>query len=151
MRFFAVGCFNTGLDFFLFNVLLLGFGAPIIIATTTSVTVGITCSYFLNHRIVFRHKHNPTFKKYLHFLAITGFSVIIIQNVVIWAVTHLVHVQEGQGITVLGHFIAAETIEVNIAKVMAVAIGMFWNFLLYKYVVFRGQSEADAEEELSVA
>lgn len=120
------------------------------VATTVSVAIGITCSYFLNHRIVFQHKHNPTFKKYLHFFAITGFSVIIIQNVTIWLVTHLVHVDPNAGINIAGHFISAQTLEVNAAKVVAVLIGMCWNFTLYKYVVFRNNPQ-DTEDELTVA
>lgn len=147
-RFVTVGCFNTLLDFTLLNILTAVVGLPTLVANTVSVSIGITASYLLNHYVVFRHSGKPTLKNYARFFVITGVSVIGIQNLVIYTVSHLIVVQPGQGATVMGHFISGETIELNVAKALAVLMGMAWNFLLYKYVIFKDDPNTSEPEEM---
>lgn len=141
IRFLAVGCFNTVLDFILLNILFGLVGLPQLVSNTISVTIGITISYFLNHKIVFRHNSKPALKNYLRFFVITGFSAILIQNLVIYTVMKVIPVSEEVTVNIVGFTIAAKVLELNIAKVMAVLTGMSWNFLLYKYVVFKNEDE----------
>jgi putative flippase GtrA len=44
VRFLLAGLLNTGLDFVLLNLLILGAGMPVLAANLVSVTVGITSS-----------------------------------------------------------------------------------------------------------
>jgi len=145
IRFLAVGCFNTALDFILLNILFGLVGFPQLVANTISVTIGITISYFLNHKIVFRHKDKPGIKNYLRFFVITGFSAIIIQNLTIYLVTKALPVSESTTIQIAGFSIAATVLELNIAKVVAILAGMSWNFLLYKHVVFKDDTKEHEE------
>ena len=152
VRFGVVGCFNT-----LFDALLLLFffkilGIPSIAANTLAVAISVSMSYVLNHKVVFRYDKGYSFTNYLKFFAITGFSSIIIQDFVIYIVTeHLWVVSEATNIMILGRQFELKTLELLAAKGFAVGIGMIWNFLLYKYVVFRGHKPHDEADELTIA
>jgi len=137
VRFFCIGSFNAALDFTILNVMVSLVKAPTLLANTVSVSISITVSYFLNHRIVFRHRERRNLKNYLHFFAVTGFSALAIQNLVIGAITHLAKVPATRVAHIASFNLPARTLELNLAKVVAVAIGMVWNYLLYKYVVFK--------------
>lgn len=136
VRFAAVGISNTALDFTLLNILVVGLGMPALVGNALSVSICILVSYYLNHYFVFQHKQRWSGKSLGLFIGVTGFSSIIIQSLVIWSVGLLVQL-------VPRTFIAAQVLnrhhalEMNLAKAAAVGTGMVWNFLLYKYVVFR--------------
>lgn len=152
VRFFFVGCFNFLLDIGMLNVLTAVFGLKVLIANSISVSIGITASYFLNHRIVFRHQQEYSLKTYGKFFAVTGFSAIVIQDFIIEVLApKIVKVRSGETVQVLGRAIPAHTIELNIAKIIAVAIGMVWNFLLYKYIVFQDKKGSDSADKIIVA
>jgi putative flippase GtrA len=136
MRFLVVGSLNTLLDFTILNLIILATGAAPLLANSISVTVGITISYFLNHKIVFRHHTSPQFKNYLFFLLTTGASVLVIQNTVIYFFTNNISIFPPSLFSVPGLRINHHVVEVNVAKALAVMVGMVWNFLLYKHFVF---------------
>lgn len=135
-RFLVVGCLNTGLDFLLLNTIVFVFGIYPLVANTISVTLGITISYVLNHKFVFRSDEEISLRKYITFFAVTGFSSIVIQNSIIYGF-------EAVGRMHFGHLILMSDIansnafRLNVAKATAVLIGMVWNFVFYKFVVFR--------------
>lgn len=108
-----------------------------------SVSVGITLSYFLNHFIVFRHKHKPTKKLFAKFFVVTGFSVILIQTTVIYLTrpiyAHLI--QSSSNATLLHD---EKSITLNLAKLTAILVGMVWNYILYSKFVFKN---APVDEE----
>lgn len=120
------------------NIMLVLLKFPLLVANTISVTIGISISYFLNHLVVFQEVKRPTLKGYAHFFLITGFSVLCIQNIVISVTTHFIH-----SMTIFGTITLSETIIINLAKAFAVVIGMIWNFLLYKHVVFRQRGTSE--------
>lgn len=151
IRFAVVGCFNTVLDFTILNILVGIIRLPMLLSNTVSVTVCISVSYLLNHYIVFRQSQKPSLQNYAKFFAITGISVILVQNTVLYIIDHSFTMKPGQGLTVLGHFVLGKTIELNAAKVAAVLFGMAWNFLLYKYVVFKTKDSTSSESEEMLA
>jgi putative flippase GtrA len=152
VRFMVVGCFNTVLDT---SILLFGYkilGLNELIANTISVSIAITVSYFLNHRIVFRYHEHYSLKRYLHFFAVTGISIILIQDLIIYLATKVFWPVSTSRITViLGHSWSLKTIELLGAKIAAVLIAMVWNFLLYKYIIFKHKDIVDESEEIVVA
>lgn len=151
VRFFFVGSFNFLLDIVMLNIFISVFGLRVLVANSLSVSIGITASYFLNHRIVFRHPQNYSLKAYGKFFVVTGFSAIIIQDFIIGVLApRVVRVHPGEMVGMFGHSVPAQTIELNVAKIVAVAIGMVWNFLLYKYIVFRHNETADRDDEIIV-
>jgi putative flippase GtrA len=150
LRFLCVGVLNTILDFTLLNILYEIVGLSILVANTISVSIGITISYFLNHRVVFRHSQQTSLTSYGHFFLITGISVLIVQNLVIYIVTHLFKVGSTATTEIMSINIKTTTLELNISKAIAVVIGAVWNYLLYKFIVFPSDTEDNMADEILV-
>ncbi len=142
-RFLIVGGFNTVLDFTMLNIMFVLLKFPLLVANTISVTIGISISYFLNHIVVFQEIKKPTLKGYAHFFLITGFSVLCIQNVIITLITHVYLAHSIRHVTIIGTLTLSTAIVINFAKAIAVIVGMVWNFLLYKHVVFRRKNTSE--------
>lgn len=145
VRFVMTGTFNTGFDFLMLNTLVFILGAYPLIANTISVTIGITLSYILNHKFVFRSPDKLSFRKYITFFAITGFSSLVIQNSIIYGFQIASEMQFGAGVPMLSWVMETDVIRLNIAKATAVLAGMVWNFTLYKFVVFRKSKQPATE------
>ncbi|USN95906.1 MAG: GtrA family protein [Candidatus Nomurabacteria bacterium] len=139
-RFICVGFFNTTLDFLLLNLLAFVAHIPVLVANVVSVCVGVVVSYYLNHIFVFRHHSPPSLQSFAKFFIVTGISVVVVQTVVIAIMTpiymnllhSLLNLVSSFGLDGYEHQLA-----VNMAKVTAVLVGMFWNYILYSKTVFR--------------
>lgn len=155
VRFLLAGGLNTGLDFLFLNILVFLFNALPLVANTISVIIGITISYFLNHYFVFKSTETVTLKKYFMFFLATGFSSLIIQSVIILGFAAFFQTDFSRSLFVVSDSPMTEFVELNIAKAVAVVIGMVWNFLIYKYFIFKDRTasvptaseEADDSEE----
>lgn len=150
-RFVCVGGFNTILDLVMLNILVLLVGLPVLVANTISVTIGITISFFLNRRFVFQQpRANATKKQFAYFFIVTGASVLLIQNIVIYIVEQILGVRDIGFHGLLGVIgldsISNRAINLNVAKALAVLVGMVWNFTLYSRVVFTSKSEREPAE-----
>lgn len=156
VRFLLAGAVNTGLDFLLLNALTLAFGLPTLLANSITVTIGITISYLLNHFFVFRHPEPISFARYAKFFAVTGFSSLVLQNVIIFLFELLFESQFGNSLLLFAGPQGQRVIELNVAKATAVLIGLIWNYSFYRLVVFRrpaaapgaGHDQADAGTRL---
>lgn len=144
VRFLVAGSVNTGIDFLLLNVMTLALGAPVLVANTISVVFGICISYVLNHFFVFRYPEPVTMRTFLRFFAVTGFSSLVLQNVVIWLFELLFGTSFGRSLLILGNDAANDILAINVAKAAAVFLGLVWNFLFYRFVVFRSTPSAAA-------
>jgi len=150
VRFVMTGFFNTGLDFVLLNIMVFLLGAYPLVANTITVLIGITISYVLNHRFVFRNKSKLSIRKYAAFLAVTGFSSLIIQNSIIYCFELAGSSGFLFSIPPVEFILGNDALRLNIAKACAVLVGMVWNFTLYKFVIFRKKehpTEADVETD----
>lgn len=119
------------------NILVGLGGLPVLVANTISVSIGITISYFLNHRFVFRHQQKYSFGSYIRFFLGTGVGVIVIQNIVLFIAGKTGFAHSANSVHLLLINVSDRTFALNIAKALAVVVGMVWNFLFYKYVIFR--------------
>jgi len=137
LRFLITGFFNTGLDFLLLNTMVFFFGTYPLVANTISVSIGITISYILNHKFVFRSGEQLSLRKYVTFFAITGFSSLVIQNSIIYGFEVASKTSFGHSIVLVSAVMNSDALRLNVAKAVAVLIGMVWNFMFYKFVVFR--------------
>lgn len=146
VRFILVGIFNTCLDFLLLNILTFMGDLNVLVANSTSVFIGITVSYFLNHVFVFRSKEPLSFRKYLTFFAVTGVSSLVIQNLIIYGASVVTESSLNHSLFIVRQLAEHRQIELNVAKALAVGVGMVWNFLLYKYVVFKVSAKEPAIE-----
>ncbi|WP_082481023.1 GtrA family protein [Rathayibacter sp. Leaf299] len=147
VRFLAAGSVNTAIDFVLLNIMTLALGAPVLIANSVSVVFGICLSYVMNHFFVFRYPDRVTVKRFLQFFAVTGFSSLVIQNVIIWLFEMLFGTSFGRSLLFLGSDADNNVLAINFAKAVAVFAGLVWNFAFYRLVVFRsnrGSSMDDA-------
>ena len=150
VRFACIGVINTLTDAAILNVLVFVFGVKLLIANVISASVSIIISYFWNHYIVFQKEHQLSLRMFLKFVIVTGLSIVAIQSAVIYIAQHIFTLSEISKLTGL-HGTHVEFIQVDGAKIAAVLIGMVWNFLLYKYVVFRHHDASDAADLITVA
>lgn len=144
-RFATVGVFNTLFDLSMLNFLAFVVHLPYLVANLISASISMTVSYFLNHHIVFRHKEEHSLKKFVYFFAITGTGILAIQSIVIYVVMqiltpHYNTVNQLIHDTHLEQF-SVHAFDLNIAKIIAVLVTMTWNFLLYRFLVFKHSEE----------
>ncbi len=133
-KFVVVGLLNTTIDFAILNILtfLSGItqGAGVVLLNTVSFTAATTNSYFLNKRWTFRDKAtDKEEKKFFQFISISIVGAIINGTVVFLITTYAK--------PLFGSFGFTDQLWVNIAKVFATGIALVWNFLGYKFIVFK--------------
>jgi mannosyltransferase len=122
VRFGIVGVINTVVDFSIFNTLVIILGWPIIPSNIIAATTAMIVSFFLNKKTVFRSQQGSSIQIVLFFVfTLTG--IWIVQNGVISLVYPL-----------LGSLPVA--LKLNLVKVLAVIIGLLWNYASYSTVVF---------------
>lgn len=123
-RYLVVGLFNTALDLALFTLLAVAVGFAPVAANVVSTVVVMTISFFLNRAWVFRSESSGL-RAYAAFVAVTLFSGLVVQSLVIFGLLHLADaVLPG-----LSHDLAAPA-----AKLGAISVGMVSNFLGYRWV-----------------
>lgn len=131
------------MDFLILNVLTLALGLLPLVANSTSVVFGICISYALNHFFVFRYPYRIAWKKFAEFFLFTGFSSLIIQNVIIYLFELLFQTKFGNSLLIVPDATSRHFIALNVAKLVAVLVGLIWNYLMYKHVVFRLAAQRD--------
>ncbi len=130
LRFVLVGLLNTGIDFLILNLLSkvtgITSGNALIPINMLSFTIATTNSYFLNKRWSFRdgNQLNPG-KKFVMFLLVSLVGVTI-NTTIIRLITNLDPM-----------FGLSSQLWLNVAKVGATGISLFWNFIGYKLFVFK--------------
>lgn len=125
LRFMAVGAFNTTIDFaLLFG--LKSLGLPEIPSNILSSTTAFIVSFFMNKKITFKTTDTDVKREIILFVTVTLFGLWVIQSVIIWAVMSLEH-----------DLIANESLKLFIAKLIATATTLVWNYFLYSRVVFK--------------
>ncbi len=119
LRFATVGACTTVLDLVLFNVCLsLGLGTVASHALSTALILPLS---FLGQRRAFRSGIDPF--QPLRFAAVTLVGAYGVQILVLeWAASTLGSASIGPA---------------NLAKLAAMAAGIAWNFVLFRWLVFR--------------
>ncbi len=130
-KFAAVGTLNTLVDLGVLNLLILitdlASGAPFVGFKTISFLVATTNSYFWNKFWTFGSRMPVTGKEYLRFAFFTLGGTLI--NVGIASlVVNVIGAPEGMN----------PKLWANIGALCGVFAGFMWNFLSYKFIVFKG-------------
>jgi putative flippase GtrA len=112
VRFAAVGAVSTAIDLLVYNVLLT-LGVHVLLAGALGFFAGFANGYFFNSRYVFQKGGSAQYLKYFT-LSVGGLGITEL-------ILHFLH----------------EGIGENPAKLVAIGIVFFWNFLLSKYWAFR--------------
>ena len=130
-KFVLIGFLNTGIDFAILNLLMwqteIYSGKYIILLNAIAFSVAVTNSYFWNKFWIFRAKE--TDKKageFAQFVAVTLVGMAI-NTTIVYSVTTLVSPMFGLSV----EFWA------NLAKAAATGISLVWNFIGYKFIVFK--------------
>ena len=132
-KFGAVGVLNTAIDFGVLNLLSLATGitAGFFIAgvNVPGFLLGATNSYFWNKLWVFARKDNlPFFHDLPSFAIVTVLGAVINGTIV-------------AGATTLVHAGTAPAVLLNLAKAGATILTLIWNFLGFKFFVFKSDGE----------
>lgn len=129
-RFAAVGFLNTSIDFGILNLfsLITGVTAGFVVGgiNIPGFTVAALNSYFWNKFWVFKKvDERGVFHDLPKFAVVTIAGLLINSGMVILMTTYIPH-----------FFGIGGGAWLNLAKIMATIIVLFWNFLGYKFVVF---------------
>ena len=128
-KFVVVGVLNTSIDFCVLNIisLITGVTSGIVVGGVNlpGVALALTNAYFWNKFWVFSHRDNTGALSDLpKFLLVSGIGIVINSGIVILATSYPVV------------SIGAKT-WLNLAKVCATLFSLAWNFLGYKFIVFK--------------
>lgn len=130
-KFVVVGLINTGLDFLVLNIemMITGItsGPVMFILNSVSFSVATLNSYFFNKYWTFQDKDKgQEGSKFSLFLTVSIIGVII-NGSVVYAITTFANPMFG----------LSETLWANFAKAAATGVSLFWNFIGYKFIVFK--------------
>ena len=146
-RFVVVGFINTALDFIVLNVLskITGIGAhdaKIIFLNIVSFSVATTNSYFLNKYWSFGDTSSADRSR--QFTIFLGVSVVgalvntaVLRSSVAFAPNLLSWIAHIITVVLPLSFWSKIDMTLNLAKVLATAVSLVWNFVGYKLLVFR--------------
>lgn len=131
-KFVIVGGINTGIDFLILNSLMyvtgITTGLELFALNSFSFSIAVVNSYFMNKRWTFQDKtkieQEPIKFSEFFIISIIG---LIINGLVLTGITSYIPVLFGLS-TVLW---------ANIAKLMATGFSLIWNFIGYKFFVFK--------------
>lgn len=145
--FIIVGAINTAVDFSIFNLFILLFsitdGFGMIPITIISFILANINSYYLNKNWTFKKSNNSptkykkvTFSKFL-FISIIGLFINIVAVFIITTYT-----EPFLNLNFIMNLINnlewnVTLIWVNVAKLSAITLSMTWNYLGYKFIVFK--------------
>ncbi|XVS62017.1 GtrA family protein [Actinosynnema sp. CA-299493] len=123
LRFGAVGSVNTTADLLGYTALVLA-GTPVFLANLLSTSTGMASSFVLNRSFTFRARSGPLRAQVALFVLCTASGLWVLQPLVIDTTEGLF----GDPTTLTA---------VTGPKLIALAFGLVWNYVLYSKVVFR--------------
>lgn len=133
-KFVLVGFMNTAIDFGVLNLLmwLTGVykGSWIILLNVTAFTVAVINSYLWNKFWTFKAKETTeageVTKEFIQFI-IVSLVAVVINSSIVYSITTFIPPFFGLG----------QELWANLAKVVATAVALIWNFVGYKFIVFK--------------
>lgn len=137
-KFFLVGTMNTLIDLVIINIetILSGVkqGPGYAVQKGASFLVAVTFSYFLNKNWTFEDSSKEEqAKKFSQFLIVSIVGMIINVTVATLAVTYLKPIVNNT----LQLAFLTDQLWVSIGALCGTAIGLIWNFIGYKFLVFK--------------
>lgn len=131
LRFGLVGLVNTVVDFGVLFGLTNIFGLPKISSNIVSTTTAFVFSFFANRKYTFRSNDQKNIvKQMISFTVVTLLGLWVLQGTVLYMV-----------VPVLKQLGLDSNMSLLLAKILATAVSLVWNYLLYSKVVFRNSSE----------
>ena len=140
--FCVVGACNTAIDFTIYNLLSRRpFALPRIPSNIVSVAIAMSFSFAVNLLFVFRPETLLWGERMVRFLIVTTFSMYVLQNLVIFWSSRILQVRLRFAVVALravppAKHLTHETVERNLAKILATVCSLVWNFAFYKLYVY---------------
>jgi len=129
-KFVVVGFINTAIDFGVLNLLMyvsgVKEGALLFVLNIVSFSVATANSYLWNKYWTFKDKDSAKVVEIGQFLAVSVIGAILNSGVVFLISTYMDPM-----------FGLSQSVWVNLAKVVATGFSLIWNFLGYKFIVFK--------------
>ncbi len=144
IRFLIIGSVNTVIDFTILNTLVSGFEFDRIRANIVSTTIAMAFSFWANRTLVFKSDSKRYQNEAALFIAGTLFGLYFIQSIVIYLLTEL-WTAPLDSLANLITVVDSSVVLTNGAKAVATVATLFWNFIFYKYVVFKPASDETQE------
>lgn len=119
MRYNIAAILATIIDFLIFVILTKIFGIWYIVATILSALSGGITAFILNRNWAFTNKNGSLSKQAIRYFFVWGGSILLVTT---------------------GLFVLVESTNINeiISKIIvSIAVGFGFNFLMYKYFVFK--------------
>jgi len=130
IKFAMVGFANTAVDFGILNLLMamtgIYSGKNIFFLNSISFIVAVIHSFFWNKFWTFKVKKTEATKEFLQFLIVSIIGLLINGGIVYMITTWLQPM-----------FGMSEVSWANAGKIAATAVSLVWNFIGYKYIVFK--------------
>jgi putative flippase GtrA len=141
VRFGLIGGLNTGVDLVILNILMFSFsvfeGTGYSVLKATSFCFAATLSYFLNKYWAFRdNSENHKVVQFSQFFVVSVIGAIINVSVATLIVTFIKPAFGGE-VEILMINPLKDQIWGTIGALGGTAIGLIWNFLGYKLLVFK--------------
>jgi len=149
-KFALVGVLNTLIDVVILNILVffglktifIIFGQKFLLANIISVCVAMINSFVLNKLWTFESKGGNIYQQIFSFFIITVIGMFVIHQIVFSsfyfgfksASSFIISIINFIG---LSRFFSDTFIILNFAKGMAVIASLIWNFIGYKFIVFK--------------
>ena len=131
IKFAFVGGINTGIDFAVLNSLMwisgIYEGKEIIFLNIIAFTVATINSYFMNKRWTFEVKGKKEVGKEFSQFILISLIGISINTGIVYSITTFIEPSFG----------LSSPLWANFAKASATAISLIWNFIGYKFIVFK--------------
>jgi len=142
LKFVLVGLANTAVDFgilnFLMNATGIYSGQSIFFLNSVSFVVSVTHSFFWNKFWTFKVKKTDATKEFLQFLLVSIVGLLI-NGAIVYMITTWIKPMFG----------FSEITWANIAKASATIISLVWNFIGYRFIVFKEKKAEVASTELN--
>lgn len=127
----AAGALSAFIDLGILNIFSLIFkvysGPLILIFNSIGFLIATTNAYFWNRLWVFKKEgEQPNLKEYTRFICVT-FTGLLLNTGIVYFLTSIVGAPEGM----------SEPVWENIAKFGAIIPNVMWNFIGYKFIIFK--------------
>lgn len=138
VRFGLIGGLNTGVDLVILNILMFstGFftGTPYTFFKAISFIFAATFSYFMNKQWAFKdNAKEKAVKKFSQFFAVSLIGMVINVSIASLVVIYLQPIFSAQ----ITFFTLDPKLWGSIGALCGTAIGLIWNFIGYKFFVFK--------------
>jgi putative flippase GtrA len=136
-KFGTIGLINLGVNFAVFNALLVGGGDSQVKSKAVATVVATTCAYFLNRHWTYRHRPKSTLRReYSLFFLFNAVGLVIETGIVAFA-------KYG--------FDQTSIVVLNLCTFVGIGIGTVFRFWAYRTHVFKESASGAEAEAATVA